>query len=147
MRRKPRLPCLPGSGSSHDVECWDSPGVSLASLRASPSLLLCRPCDDHSHKLEPRQNKLPANQPAGVTPILDVSALHRSEITNRVQLNEAEALNLVAAFEWLEKGRLGDLLTVEFYRERKRVRSTTTGCRCDPFGVARRYRGRPNFES
>lgn len=57
------------------------------------------------------------DQPAGATPIPDVSALLRPEITNRVQLNEAEALNLVAAFEWLEKGRLGDLFTVEFYRK------------------------------
>jgi Fic-DOC domain mobile mystery protein B len=43
--------------------------------------------------------------------------LLRDDITTWKQLDEAETLNIVNAVEWLERGRLPDLFTVEFYRE------------------------------
>ena len=42
--------------------------------------------------------------------------LHCFEIL-RGQLDEAESLNIVNAVEWLERGRLGDVYTVKFYKD------------------------------
>ena len=42
--------------------------------------------------------------------------LHCFEIL-RGQLDEAESLNIVNAVEWLERGRLGDVFTVKFYKD------------------------------
>lgn len=55
------------------------------------------------------------DQPEGATPLDDISGLLRKEITTRGQLDEAEGLNIVNAVEWIERGRLGDVFTVEFY--------------------------------
>lgn len=57
------------------------------------------------------------DQPDGATPLDDISGLLRKEITTRKQLDEAEALNILNAADWIERGRLGDVLTVEFYRK------------------------------
>ena len=57
------------------------------------------------------------DQPKGATPLDDISGLLREDIRTRGQLDEAEALNIVNAVEWLERGRLPDLFTVEFYQE------------------------------
>jgi len=54
-------------------------------------------------------------QPEGATPLDDISGLLRKEITTRGQLDEAESLNIVNAVEWIERGRLGDIFTVDFY--------------------------------
>jgi Fic-DOC domain mobile mystery protein B len=56
------------------------------------------------------------DQPEGATPIEDASGLVQ-EIATRGELNDAEALNIVNADEWLETDRIGDLFTVQFYRE------------------------------
>ena len=56
------------------------------------------------------------DQPEGATPIEDVSGLVQ-EITTRGELNDAEALNIVNADEWLETARVDDLFTVRFYCE------------------------------
>lgn len=58
-----------------------------------------------------------ADQPEGATPLDDVSGLLREDITTRRQLDEAESLNIVNAVEWIERGRLGDVFTVEFYQD------------------------------
>ena len=58
-----------------------------------------------------------SDQPGGSTPLEDISGLLRDDITTRGQLDEAESLNIINAVEWLERGRLPDLFTVEFYRE------------------------------
>ncbi len=55
-------------------------------------------------------------QPEGATPLDDISGLLRDDITTRGQLDEAEGLNTVNAVEWIERGRLGDVFTVQFYR-------------------------------
>lgn len=57
-----------------------------------------------------------ADQPIGATPIDDTSGLLQ-DITTREELNDAEALNIVNAHEWLTTGRIGDVFTVGFYRE------------------------------
>lgn len=57
------------------------------------------------------------DQPEGATPLDDISGLLRKEITTRKQLDEAETLNILNAAEWLERGRLGDVLTVGFYEK------------------------------
>jgi len=57
------------------------------------------------------------DQPEGATPLDDISGLLRDDITTRGQLDEAEGLNIVNAVEWLERGRLPDVFTVEFYQE------------------------------
>ena len=57
------------------------------------------------------------DQPEGATPLDDVSGLLRDDITTRGQLDEAEGLNIVNAAEWIERGRLVDVFTVQFYRE------------------------------
>lgn len=57
-----------------------------------------------------------ADQPEGATPLDDISGLLREDITTRGQLDEAESLNIVNAVEWIERGRLGDVFTVEFYQ-------------------------------
>ncbi len=57
------------------------------------------------------------DQPEGSTPLDDISGLLRDEITSRSQLDEAESLNIVNAVEWLERGRLPDVFTIEFYQE------------------------------
>lgn len=54
------------------------------------------------------------DQPEGATPIDDISGLLQ-EITTRGELNEAEALNIVSADEWLYTARIDDLFTVRFY--------------------------------
>ncbi len=58
-----------------------------------------------------------ADQPEGATPLDDISGLLREDITTRRQLDEAESLNIVNAVEWIERGRLGDVFTVEFYQD------------------------------
>jgi len=57
------------------------------------------------------------DQPEGATPLDDISGLLREDITTRGQLDEAEGLNIVNAVEWIERGRLGDVFTVEFYQD------------------------------
>ncbi len=57
------------------------------------------------------------DQPEGATPLDDISGLLRDDITTRGQLDEAEGFNIVNAVEWLERGRLPDVFTVEFYQE------------------------------
>ena len=57
------------------------------------------------------------DQPEGSTPLDDISGLLRDDISTRGQLDEAESLNIVNAVEWLESGRLPDILTLEFYQE------------------------------
>lgn len=56
------------------------------------------------------------DEPEGATPLDDMSGLLRDDITTRGQLDEAESLNIVNAVEWLERGRLPGVFTVEFYR-------------------------------
>lgn len=58
-----------------------------------------------------------SDQPEGSTPLEDISGLLRGDITTRGQLDEAESFNIINAVEWLERGRLPDMFTVEFYRE------------------------------
>ena len=58
-----------------------------------------------------------ADQPEGATPLDDISGLLREYITTRRQLDEAESLNIVNAVEWIERGRLGNVFTVEFYQD------------------------------
>ena len=58
-----------------------------------------------------------SDEPGGSTPLEDISGLLRDDITTRGQLDEAESLNIINAVEWLERGRLPDIFTVEFYRE------------------------------
>ena len=60
-------------------------------------------------------------QPAGATPLDDISGLLRQDITTRTQLDEAETLNIVNAVNWIERGRLGDVFTVEFYEKLHRL--------------------------
>ena len=55
------------------------------------------------------------DQPDGATPLDDISGLLRKEITTRKQLDEAETFNILTAADWLERGRLGDVFTVDFY--------------------------------
>ncbi len=49
------------------------------------------------------------------TPIDDVSGLLQ-DITTRGELNDAEGLNIINATDWIAKGRIDDLFTVQFYR-------------------------------
>lgn len=56
------------------------------------------------------------DQPDGTTPLDDISGLLRKEITTRRQLDEAEALNILNAADWLERGVPGDVFTVDFYQ-------------------------------
>lgn len=56
-------------------------------------------------------------QPEGATPIDDVSGLLQPHIVTLAQLNEAEALNSLAAHEWLERGRIENVFSGEFYQE------------------------------
>ena len=55
------------------------------------------------------------DHPEGATPLDDISGLLRTDVTTRGELDDAEALNIVSAVEWTNRGRLGDLFTVEFY--------------------------------
>ena len=57
------------------------------------------------------------NQPEGATPIHDASGLRRNDVHTLSQLNEAEALNIVSAIEWIENGRVEDVFSIKFYRE------------------------------
>ncbi|MGB5630602.1 MAG: mobile mystery protein B [Woeseiaceae bacterium] len=57
------------------------------------------------------------DQPEGSTPLEDISGLLRDDISTRGQLDEAESLNIVNAVEWLDRGRVPDVFTVEFYVE------------------------------
>ena len=54
-------------------------------------------------------------QPDGATPIDDASGLRQPQIRNLEELNEAEALNILAAVEWIRKARLGNPFDVDFY--------------------------------
>ncbi len=56
------------------------------------------------------------DQPEGASPIDDISELLQ-KITTRGELNDAEALNIVNADEWLYTVRIDDLFTVRFYCE------------------------------
>jgi Fic-DOC domain mobile mystery protein B len=56
------------------------------------------------------------DQPEGATPLDDISGLLRDDITTRGQLDEAEGLNILNATEWLDRGRLPDVFTVDFYQ-------------------------------
>ena len=56
------------------------------------------------------------DEPEGATPLDDISGLLRDDIRTREQLDEAEGLNIINAVEWIERGRLGDVFTVEFYQ-------------------------------
>jgi Fic-DOC domain mobile mystery protein B len=55
------------------------------------------------------------DQPEGATPLDDISGLLRRDITTRGQLDEAETLNILGAVDWIERGRLRDVFTVDFY--------------------------------
>jgi Fic-DOC domain mobile mystery protein B len=55
------------------------------------------------------------DQPEGATPLDDISGLLRLDITTRGQLDEAETLNILGAVDWIERGRLRDVFTVDFY--------------------------------
>lgn len=58
------------------------------------------------------------DQPAGATPLDDVSGLQIPEITTRGALDEVEAINILEAVEWSQQARgVGDVFTVPFYRE------------------------------
>lgn len=56
-------------------------------------------------------------QPEGATPLDDISGLLQSGIRTRGELDAAEALNIVNAFDWIDRGRIEDVFTVTFYRE------------------------------
>ncbi len=56
------------------------------------------------------------DQPEGATPIEDSSGLLQ-DIATRGELNDAEALNILNAYEWLDTGRIDDLFNDRFYRE------------------------------
>ncbi len=57
------------------------------------------------------------DQPEGATPLDEISGLLRSEITTRSQLDGAEALNILNAEDWIERGRLGGVFTMGFYEQ------------------------------
>lgn len=57
-----------------------------------------------------------SNQPDGATPIDDTSGLKQRQIRTIPELNEAEALNIVAAEEWIRDGRVGNVFQLSFYR-------------------------------
>jgi len=57
------------------------------------------------------------DQPEDATPLDDISGLLRKDITNRKQLDEAEALNILSAQDWIERGRIGDVFTIPFYQK------------------------------
>ncbi len=57
------------------------------------------------------------NQPKGATPINDASGLLQPGVLTLPQLNEAEALNIVAAVEWLERRRIRSVFHIDFYVE------------------------------
>lgn len=57
------------------------------------------------------------SQPEDATPLDDISGLLRDDITNRKQLDEAEALNILNAQDWIESGRLGDMFTISLYQK------------------------------
>lgn len=54
-------------------------------------------------------------QPEGATPLNDASGLKQRQIRTIPELNEAEALNIVAAEEWIRSGRIGDVFRPDFY--------------------------------
>ena len=58
-----------------------------------------------------------SGQPDGATPIDDASGLKQSHIYTLAQLNEAEALNILAAVDWIERGRVGSVFQLAFYLE------------------------------
>lgn len=57
------------------------------------------------------------NEPAGATPLDDISALLRDDIATRGQLDEAESLNILNAVEWISGGHFDDVFTVTFYTD------------------------------
>jgi len=57
-----------------------------------------------------------SKQPDGATPIDDASGLNQRQIRTIPELNEAEALNIVAAEEWIRDGRVGNVFQLGFYR-------------------------------
>jgi fido (protein-threonine AMPylation protein) len=56
-----------------------------------------------------------SGQPDGATPIDDASGLKQSHIYTLAQLNEAEALNILAAVDWIERGRVGSVFQLSFH--------------------------------
>jgi fido (protein-threonine AMPylation protein) len=56
-----------------------------------------------------------SGQPDGATPIDDASGLKQSHIHALAQLNEAEALNILAAVDWIESGRVASVFQLSFY--------------------------------
>ncbi len=58
-----------------------------------------------------------SDQPEDATPLDDISGLLRDDITTRKQLDEAEALNILSAQDWISRGRLGDVFTIPFYEK------------------------------
>ena len=83
------------------------------------------------------------DQPGGATPLDDISGLIRDDITTRAQLDEAEGLNIVNAIEWLERGRIPDVFTVEFYLK---LHQRMYGQVWNWAGIMRsQTRGRPNI--
>jgi len=58
-----------------------------------------------------------SGQPDGATPIDDAPGLKQSHIHTLAQLNEAEALNILAAVDWIERGRVGSVFQPAFYLE------------------------------
>lgn len=57
------------------------------------------------------------DQPKDATPLDDISGLLREDINNRKHLDEAEALNILSAQDWIERGHLGDVFTITFYQK------------------------------
>ena len=55
------------------------------------------------------------DQSKDATPIDDLSGLLQ-DITTRQELNDAEALNIVNATDWIDNGRIDDPFTATFYR-------------------------------
>lgn len=62
-------------------------------------------------------SKAITTQPEDATPLDDISGLLRDDITNRKQLDEAEALNILSAQDWIARGRLGDVFAIPFYQK------------------------------
>ncbi|MCH7981600.1 MAG: mobile mystery protein B [Proteobacteria bacterium] len=58
-----------------------------------------------------------AHEPAGATPLDDISGLLRDDITTRGQLDEAESLNILNAVEWISGGHFDAVFTVTFYTD------------------------------
>ncbi|SCB46362.1 mobile mystery protein B [Rhizobium multihospitium] len=57
-------------------------------------------------------------EPEGATPLDadDIEGLKFRHITTRLQLDELESANIAAGLRWVERRRIGDILTAEFVR-------------------------------